>query len=221
MKKLFVFFIFITLVFFVYSKPNEKFLSQSVSIADFSLQYKKNGRYYNYYDNPARLFEILGEEFKFNSTTCKFDSCFFHIRSRNFEVVKIDVGLLRQVEDDFGIKEPNYYYAVDYLEIYKDFKTIREIGIGDDIKDVIKKYPEATLYKNNKKYKWEACDCYSEKKIENTKKLSDIGYVLLETANWQYNRSYEVDLAMHYELVFIIKDNKVKSIVMQFVNDAI
>ena len=80
---------------------------------------------------------------------------------------------------------------------------------------------EAHYNKNNGKYKWEDSDCYYETKIKNRKKLTDIGYVLIEMANFQYNRSWEKDFPMHYELVFVIKDCKVKSIVMQYVLDAI
>ena len=39
--------------------------------------------------------------------------------------------------------------------------------------------------------------------------------------NWQYNRSFETDWPVHYELVFVIKDFKVKSIEMLCILDAV
>lgn len=197
----------------------------SVSITDFSVQYK-NGKYYNFYDNPSLLFELLNENNDLyeietgDSKEYKFEDCSFYILSREFSRIKISSGTLYQAENDFHISQPNHYYNVSYFEASKDFKTIRGINIGDEISEVIKKYPEATLYKNNGKYKWELSDCYHEAKIKNSKKMSEIGYVLIETANWQYNRSWEVSAPMHYELVFVIKDCKVKSIVMQYIIDA-
>ena len=195
----------------------------SISISDFSLLYKNN-KYFNLYDNPEILFEVLGVTNSLStietgdSKTYEFDNCKFKIFSLEFETVH--EGILYQLETQYNIKNPNHYYSLDYFEVYRDFKTVRGISIGSDIREVLKKYPEAVLYKNNRKYKWEVSDCYWEEKIDNPKKNSDIGYVLLEIANWQYNRSWETDWPMHYELVFIIKDCKVNSIVMQTVLDA-
>lgn len=197
----------------------------AVSITDFSVQYK-NGKYYNFYDNPSFLFELLNEKNNLNeigirgSKEYSFESCMFHILSREFLRGRISSDNLYQAENDFLIAQPNHYYSVDYFEAFKNFKTIRNVEIGDDINKVLDKYPEAVLYKNNGKYKWELSDCYHEKKLKKSKNLSEIGYVLLKTANWQYNRSWEMDFVMHYELVFVIKDSKVKSIVMQIVLDA-
>ena len=199
----------------------------ALSISDFSLKYEKNNKYYNFYDDPAILFDIFKQKNTLEdigigySKDYSFTDCFFTVLSREFEKGFIDDFTLNQLEHEFKVKNPNCYYEIYYFEAYSNFSTIRGISIGDDINKVIEKYPESVLYKNNNRYKWEKADCYFETKIKKPKKLSDIGYIVLESANWQYNRSFDVDCPMHYELVFVIKDCKVKSIVMQYVLDAI
>lgn len=199
--------------------------ASAVSIADFSVQYK-NGKYFNFYDNPAVLFEVLNEKNTLdeigigNSNSYNFKECDINVFSRKFGPEILSKNEIRYLEEDFNVKNPDLYYAINYFEAYKNFSTIRGVTIGDDITKVLEKYPEAVLYKNNRKYKWNVSDCYHVKKIKKSKNLSKIGYVLIETANWQYNRSWEVDEPLHYELVFVIKDSKVKSIVMQCVLDA-
>lgn len=196
----------------------------SISIADFTVKYQKNEKYYNFYDDPALLFETLNKKNNLDliktgdNLEYKFDDCFFTVFSLEFD--NISQGILYQIQDQYNVINPNHYYCINYFEAYENFSTIRGIAIGDDVKKVLETYPEAVLYKNNGKYKWELSDCYHESKITKTKKISEIGYVLLETAYWQYNRSFEVDWPVHYELVFVIKDSIVKSIVMQCIIDA-
>ncbi len=199
----------------------------AISIADFSLQYQKNGRFYNFYDNPSELFDLLGngevlDKLKIgDSRDYYFDICSFSVLCREFDEGTVSSGQLYQLEHEFKVKSPKQYYNIMYLEVYKDFKTIRGIGIDDNINDVLEKYPEAKLFKNNRKYKWEESDCYYEEQIDRDSNISDIGYILLSLTNWQYNRSFETDWPVHYELVFVIKDFKVKSIEMLCILDAV
>ena len=198
----------------------------SISIADFTVKYQKNGKYFNFYDDPALLFELLDEQnyladsYDDDSYDFQFKDCIFTILSHHFEQIQISPGTLKQAENDFGIKNPNHYNKIYRFEALRKFSTIRGVEIGTNIRKVLENYPDAVLYKNNEKYKWEKSDCFHEEKLQKNSKISDIGYVLLEKSNWQYNRVSEVNAPMHYELVFVIKDCKVKSIVMQYVLDA-
>ena len=87
----------------------------SISIADFTVQYAKNGRFYNFYDNPAELFDILGEENTLEeigigySEEYNYEDCFFSILSREFGngTVSISPGTLDQIEREFLVKNPS------------------------------------------------------------------------------------------------------------------
>ena len=199
----------------------------SLSVGDFTVKYEKNGKLYNFYDDPTKLFQLLGEKNTLDeigigySYHYNFKDCSFNVLSRKFREGIITENEVEYLKREFHVNDIDKYYNIDYFEAFQNFTTIRGVSIGDNIERVLEKYSEAVLYKDNGKYKWEVSDCYYETKIKKTNKLSDIGYVLLESANWQYNRSSETDFPMHYELVFVIKDCKVKSIVMQYVLDAL
>lgn len=99
----------------------------SISIADFTVQYEKNGKFYNFYDNPSILFDLLGEENKLETLPMddddeyKFDSCFFSVFSRKFRSGWFSSNHLYYYEHVIGLKNPNHYYGVNYFEANKDF----------------------------------------------------------------------------------------------------
>ena len=141
MKKLFI------LIFFFGSTTLHSF-----SVGDFTVKYEKNGNYFNFYDNPDLLFQIINEKNTLEnigtgySEDYNFKNCSFSVLSREFNPGEVSPGTLHQLQNDFNVKNPNSYYNIRYFEAYKDFSTIRGVGIGDDIKKVLDIYPEAVLY---------------------------------------------------------------------------
>ncbi|WP_428768167.1 hypothetical protein V1L52_06770 [Treponema sp. HNW] len=217
MKKYFVIISFLSLLLTLYGQ----------SISDFSIINMNNNRIYNFYDNPAVFFSCIDE-----------DADFLKIEkgnSKEFQVKDLYKGRIWHMEIPLSesyrmyyeqfVQNPEKYFYFSYLEVFKGFKTIRGVCIGDKIENVIKAYPDAVFYKKTSKNStWQSGDSLwgNEIKVDINNLPKNLGYIVLRQSFFQYNRTTETNWPMHYYLIFVLdKEKRVSSIILTKIVDAV
>ena len=188
------------------------------SVGDLTLIYEPTGELINFYDEPSRFFTMIGQD-----ASCLKDipvGFSENFQGKNFHarIWKRVLKVQSQIDKYEPIEVNLDWYTFEVLRVSKDFRTVRGIEIGSDIKEVMEKYPEYVFYRVTGEHQ----DWYHDGRYQVTYKSGEklpknITYV---AAYWDYRnkvRSGEFDMAMVYGLVFYMdKDEKVSQIEMNF-----
>lgn len=221
MKKNFIISLF--LVFYIITSYALEM--SDLSVGDFSLIQESTGKIFNFYDPLDRLFEITG--FKNNLSEKKYNELGF---------IKNDIFFIRYLKNTKSytveyknsqgrkIDLPASYYS-GRLVVYKDFKTIRNIGIGSQLEDILAKYTNCyigyTNLNDNERINDDSFIIWDDSMIlyKGQKELFDknnkINCVFMVVELREFDRLLDLSVCdgIYYVLKFNLDENrKVKSI---------
>ncbi len=131
----------------------------SQSIAEYSLIHIPTRKIINFCDSAELFFNYIGEkkdlfniELTNSGENCRSGLEYYEGEYWNITVVRKDYEMndgLKFWMETSGSEHPKTDFRILDLEVNKDFKTIRGIGIGDSAFSIIKQYPNINGYKKH------------------------------------------------------------------------
>ena len=214
-------FLFLILIFF-------NFIVYAQSIGDYSLIHIPSGKIINIYDSAESFFDYIGEKqdlFNIQLTNISgnkksglqtFNGEFWEIM-----VQRIDYNLSLG-EKSWMLSEGSLHPETDFnilsLIVSKDFMTIRDIKIGNNIQHVIEKYPSIQGYK--RPLNFYDVEELRENNIDLSKQnnsLSDVKCLILCEHFFHLERAENCRPSFHYYLVFNLDDKQKVSEIKMFI----
>lgn len=195
----------------------------SQSIGDFTLIHLISGKTYNYYDDPNIFFDIVGDD-----TVIQFEDKFKDYKGEEFKCsifhkkIEVESWEPAYLLNAFGIIDCTNYYCFSDLVVYKNFKTSRDISIGDNYQKILNNYKDEIYYSS---IPFDDIDALIDiKKIssESEKQIKPNSCLFIKNAFFKYNRYPEINHPLTYYLVFELdKKRNVKSIRFTYIYDAV
>lgn len=192
------------------------------SIGDLTLIHIPTGKMYNFFDSVELFFNCVGKDIPLDEIIINGHGMDFSLGHKyykddgwNINVERIEFKMsdgIKAYLENAGAKHPETLYQAYGLEVFKDFKTVRGIGIGSDAKDVIAAYSDIKGYPDLRYY--DNADDFLD--ISNVDKLpKNLKYLVCKYSLFQYKRSYERENINDYYLEFELdKNKKVKKILI-------
>ena len=215
-----------TVLFFI------NFIIYAQSIGEYSLIHIPSGKIINIYDSAEYFFDFLKEKKDLfnirltnNGGNKKSGIQTFNGEFWQITVQRIDYNL-SSGEKSWMLSEGSLHPETDFnilsLIVSKKFMTIRGIKIGDDIQQVIEKYPAIQGYR--RLLQFYDTEELKENFIELSKKnnsLSDVKCLVLCEQFFHLMRAENSRASFHYYLVFNLDDKqKVSEIKMLIIPDS-
>lgn len=221
MRKIFTILLFL----FVYITNTYSLEMSDLSVGDFSLIHEPTEKIFSYYDSLERLFEItsikneLSEKLRYETGFIKNDIFFIrYLKNTKSYTVEYKTYQGRKIE----LTEKFYPTR---LVIYKDFKTIRGIGIGSSLGEILLKYNNCYIGYTNVDDKeqlgedafviWEDSMILYKGQKELLDKNNKINCVFMVVELREFDRLLDLSVCegIYYVLKFNLDENrKVKSI---------